>query len=248
MSKHTKYGAIVFSLCLIALYLWLSYSFIYFRIGAALLPSADNLYSYTFNENLREEIINYSVLGDSLTSGVGVTNYKQAYPYLVAEKLSNEGKSVNLKNFSYPGARTDNIIEDLLDSAIESQPKILTLLIGTNDMHGLVSLSHFENNYRIILEQLRTRTNAEIYTISVPFLCSKRLFLPPYNYYFQHRTSAYNKIIKGLSEEYDLHYIDIASESLRDSKSNSYYAADLFHPNNIVYAQWANIIYANFNR
>jgi lysophospholipase L1-like esterase len=239
-----KYLIIIIPLVAIGLYLWLAYAYIYFRIGKTALPASDTKYSYVLNTSAKtEKSLVYVALGDSLTAGVGVNNYQQSYPYLLAEKLSFNYDNFIFKDFSYPGAKTNDLINNLLTPAITSQPDIVTLLIGINDIHGRISPEVFAKNYRFILEQLQTKTKAKIYVISLPFLGAKTLLLPPYNYYFHQQTINYNKIIQNLAKTYNLSFIDLASLTAEGSKNSAYYAADLFHPTAQSYKLWATIIY-----
>ncbi len=244
-----KYFLIIGLLCVVGLYLWLSYAYIYFKIGRASLPPADTTYSYILNiSNKPEKSLVYAALGDSLTTGVGVDTYEQSYPYILAQKLSLNHSNFILKDFSFAGAKTIDVINNLLAPAIASKPDIVTLLIGTNDIHDRISPTTFEKNYDYILEQLQTKTNAKIYVISIPFLGANTLLLPPYNYYFHNQIIKYNKIIKTAAQTYKASFIDLTSPTAEASTSSSYYAADLFHPTAKTYTLWATIIYDNFNR
>lgn len=246
--SYEKALKIIIPIGVVILYLWLSYAYIYYKIGSIALPATDTIYSYTINPVNSEKSLTYTAIGDSLTAGVGVENYAQSYPYVLAQKLSAVTGNLTLKDFSYPGAKTSNIINDLLIPAIASKPDVITILIGTNDIHGRVSSEVFEENYIKILEQIQSQTNAKIYLISIPYLGSNALLLPPYNYYFHYRVNQYNTIIKSLAQTYNIDYIDLASPTVELSQHNTYYAADLFHPNAQIYELWANIIYDNLGR
>lgn len=232
-------------------YLLLANYLIYYRIQQAGLVLPDTKHIYIIGNNMTNSTsLVYAALGDSLTSGVGAEKYQESYPYLVAQKLSQRKNSqIDLKTFSYPGARTNDLIRDLLDPAIATKPDIVTLLIGTNDVHGNVGLESFGKNYEYILERLTKEAHAKIYIINLPNIGADELMLPPYNYYFKKRTQAYNKIIKSLAEKYNLHYIDLNEPTLADSKKNDgYYSRDLFHPSAKGYNIWAQIIYDNLNK
>jgi lysophospholipase L1-like esterase len=232
----------------LVIYLWTSYVYIYYKIGSTALPATDTTYSFDINPLQSENNLMYAALGDSLTAGVGVDTYTQSYPYVLAQKIAVSYDNLTLKDFSYPGAKTSNIIDDLLTPVITSQPDVVTILIGINDIHGRVSPETFNNNYRYILERLEKETTAKIYLISIPYLGSHSLLLPPFNYYFHFRVDQYNKIIKSLAHTYNLNYIDITSPTAQISQLNSYYAADLFHPNANIYALWAHIMYDNLGQ
>lgn len=113
-------------LVLIGAYLYFANGFIYYRIGAGNLASPIIKKVYIMNENSTSSGIMYAALGDSLTTGAGVNSHNETFPYKIAEQLAGGGDKVTLKNFSYPGAKTQDLINDLLDKAIAAQPDVVT--------------------------------------------------------------------------------------------------------------------------
>ncbi len=156
--------------------------------------------------------------------------------------FGGKGK-VTLKNFSYPGYRTDDLIKNLLAPAIAVKPKLTTLLIGTNDVYGFYGAEKFKKNYEFILERLTKETTAKIYAISLPFI-GAQAFLPPNNYYFERQIAEFNLIIKELAAAYGVEYIDIAEPTRAAfAENSSYYAADKFHASAAGQALWEKIIF-----
>lgn len=247
----TKKKIIYFSILLfvvnLIIYINLANAFIYFRIGEGglvnpSLVSSSNMISGTGDK------ITYAAIGDSLTSGVGADTFKEVYPYLIAEKINETGKSVSLENFSAPGAKTQDLINVLLDPAVKAQPDIITLLIGVNDIHNHIGLEQFKKNYQIILDRLTKETSAKIYLINIPRIGSNTIILPPLNFYFDVETDRYNEVIKELAATYNLTYIDLNSPT-KDllKKDGAHYSVDSFHPSAVGYKLWAQIIYDRFN-
>lgn len=244
---------IIFILSLIVafgIYLNRAYAHIYNKIAKENLKAVNQEQIYIINnfDNLKKKFT-YVALGDSLTSGVGVNNYTQSYPFLIIQKLSQEDKKYILSNRSYPGARSSDLLNNLLNASIKDQPDIITLLIGINDIHGNVSFSEFKENYENILSRLVSETKSKIYLINLPFIGADNLILPPYNLYFDLQTKNFNKIIKTLADKYQVKYIDLYSPTVDQfKKSGPHYSADLFHPSAQGYAIWAQIIYDNINK
>lgn len=228
-------------------YMWFGYANIYNRIKAGGLKVVDSQYVYTFNSTFSQEI-KYAALGDSLTAGVGTNNYEESYPYLLAEELSKNNKVI-LKDFSLLGARTEDLIDkDLLKMAIEDKPNMVTLLIGVNDVRENISEEEFKSNYTYIVKELINNTDAKIYLISIPFIGSNTLYLPPYDWYFDDRTIKFNNIIKEISSENNLTHIDIATPTeLIFKKDGIYYSIDSFHPNKDGYKILEQLIYDGIN-
>jgi lysophospholipase L1-like esterase len=247
-----KFIYIILSIAvLVSVYLFWSHWFIYYQLGKIDLqiPNTPSTYLMGTQQKTDEALV-YVALGDSLTSGLGVTDYAQSYPYLVADKLAKTtGNGYSVSNLSFPGYRIIDLINNLLPSAIEAQPDLVTILIGVNDIHGAVSKVTFEKAYRHILTELTQKTTAKIYLISIPFIGSETLLMPPYNSYFQEQTEDYNKIVKQLADEYHLVYIDVYTPTLNlFQKDGSHYSTDSFHPSAEGYSLWAEIIYDALNR
>lgn len=232
----------------IGIYLNRSYSRIYAKIDLMALISPDKQHDYVVGKET-ESKTKYVALGDSLTAGVGVDDYTRSYPYLVAKELNKkEEKQVLLKTIATPGIRSGGFTDELLKQAIESKPDVITILLGVNDIHGLIPEKEFERNYDHILDVLTKGTKAKIYVINIPYIGSAKLILPPYNYYFRSQTEDFNIILKRLATKYKVNYIDIYQPTLSMSEKKDYYAEDLFHPSSVGYLLWAGIIYDNLNK
>ncbi|MFA5771099.1 MAG: SGNH/GDSL hydrolase family protein [Patescibacteria group bacterium] len=234
----------------IIIYLWLVNWSIYYRIGSAGLKAIDIQNSYIFNKQTTgSSSLIYVALGDSLTAGAGASSYNEYYPYLIAERLADTATQVSYFNYSYLGAKTSDLINNLLTQAIVKNPDVVTILIGTNDVYDNISKTEFQRNYEIIITEIKTKTKAKINIISIPNIGVNSLFLPPFNYYYQARTANFNKIIKELTIKYNLNYIDLTTPTAQyTSKMSSYYSADGFHPSSLGYKYWSKIIYDNLNK
>jgi lysophospholipase L1-like esterase len=253
-----KYLLIVVAvIIIIGIYMNLSYSHIYKEIGGANLKSSDMKQTYLIGDDLQKESdknlsknLKYVALGDSLTAGVGVDDYEQAFPYLIAQKISENKKTrVTLKTEAFPGFKTQEVKDKLLDQVISDKPDIVTVLVGVNDIHGNISKSDFKSNYEEILNRLALETTAKIYVVNLPFIGGTGLLRFPYNFYFDWQTKQFNEVIKNLSETYNAEYIDLYSQTVEEFKrEGNHYAADSFHPSAKGYAQWAQIIYDGINQ
>jgi len=245
MKMKKPFIIIIVLILAVGLYLYLANAYTYYMFNRTALKAPAAQGSYAFNEAAAGENLIYAALGDSLTSGMGLSKYEESFPYLLAKDLSKDGSKITLQNFSYPGYRTDDLIENLLEPAIAVKPEMITLLIGVNDIHGFYNKEKFKKNYKFILERLAKGTKAKIYVISLPFIGAD-IFLPPFNYYSGRQTIEFNKIIKDLAVEYGAKYIDIAEPTkAMFAEKNPYYAADAFHPSAVGQALWEKIIFDN---
>lgn len=244
---------VIAALIFLVVYLYLASAYIYWRISHGHLLDVETSTTYMLDSILTSASSTatttvYVSLGDSLTAGVGADKYQNSYPYLVAQQLEKTGNKVILKNLSTPGITSAQLITNYLNQAIATKPNIVTILIGTNDLHNWVSNQTFKANYDLILKRLSQETTAKIYVISVPFIGSDTILLPPYDSYFTIKTKAYNILIKQLAAKYQVRYIDIATPTQSLFACDGVqYSADSFHPSSYGYKIWSDIIYDSLN-
>lgn len=236
------------SLCILtAGYLWYAHASIYWKLGSLPIFAPGDYASYTIGEQSASQIT-YIAVGDSLTAGVGVDSYVDSYPYSIATNISNDTQNaVKLVPFAIPGIRSEYVVGYFVEPIISSKPDIITILIGTNDIHGNVPNKVFKKHYREIVDRLSKETTAKIYLVNIPYIGTRNLIGLPYQYYFNWKIRQYNTIIKDIALEHQITYIDLYNDQSPQSLDNSYYARDFFHPNALGYALWAKYIYASFN-
>ncbi len=226
-------------------YLNRAYGHIYNMIGQAALKTPDKQLVYQLGAG--EKQIKIDFLGDSLTAGVGVDDYKLSFPYLVAQKLAGNGQQVKLIDRGVPGARAHYVLEALVPQVITDQPDIVVILVGTNDIHGNIKRADFKNSYNQIITEIKSKTKAKIYLANLPRLGDRQLLKFPYGWYFNRRTNIFNQIISSLAAQNQATMIDLYDQTLVPGKEPAYYSADNFHPGARGYQLWADIIYAGIN-
>lgn len=235
----------------LAIYLNRAYARIYSFIDSHYIPNPNVTKSYLIshgaNPAKEQPRLRYVAIGDSLTAGVGSPNPQRAFPYVLAELFASNGHTVEMTNLGIPGAKTADVLRYEVNQAIDLNPDYVTVLIGVNDMHGFTSLPQFAQQYAQLLDALTTRTNAHIIVLNDPFLGTRKLMWPPYRWFFDLRTKAYNDVIRGIVQSRKVTFIDLYNESKDTFKKNpDFYATDEFHPSASGYTYWANSIYANF--
>jgi lysophospholipase L1-like esterase len=241
---------IFFSLLgLFVIYFFTANWFFYHQIQMAGLQISDLKHKYVFNETATTSPgLVYAAMGDSLTAGVGLADYEQSYPYLVAQEIAGQDTKVTHLNFSYPGYKTDDLIRDMLPETIASQPDVITLLIGVNDVHNNDNRQHFRKNYENLLQQLTTKTKAKINVISIPLIGSKYSLWPGYRVYYYSKSLIFNGIIQELAIKYQVNYIDLTNSTQQYSLKPGYYVVDGFHPSDLGYQYWSQIIYDHLSK
>lgn len=247
MKKSQKVLLISISIIVIilAIYLNRAYAYIYYKIGVEHLSGQNSQQSYMVGMSPLSTLYTYVAMGDSLAAGVGTDNISQSFPYLVAEKMSMKHGPVKLVDLGVPGAKSKDVLSSQLAPAIASNPDSVTILIGVNDIHDLISVSAFKNNISETISQLKKSTHAEIVLINLPYIGSSKLIYPPYNFYFKFRTWQYNRAIAEICASMQVRCVDLYNANLEHSKDENFYASDYFHPTAQGYLLWSNIIYAD---
>lgn len=196
------------------------------------------------NLNSTNKII-YVALGDSLSSGVGSDDYKKTITYIFADNLSKT-TSVGFINLAVSGATTSDLIKNQLSEAINLNPDYITLFIGTNDIHNLVSSKKFEENINVILEKLTKETRAKIVVFNLPYLESDNLILPPYDLFFDARTKEFNSVLEKICKDKNLTLVDLYTPTKKVfSKNKDFYSEDGFHPSSEGYLLWGTLLKDN---
>ncbi|MFZ4648644.1 MAG: SGNH/GDSL hydrolase family protein [Patescibacteria group bacterium] len=240
------FGAV---LVLAVSYLLIINPLIYYRIGRGNLPYLDVSPMYKFNEQADSKPLTYVAMGDSLTYGAGVNNFKESYSYLIAQKLANNNTGVRLLPLAFPGYKSGDLLGNLLVSAVSAQPDIVTIMIGVNDIHGRVPITEFKDNYQKIITKLKSDPKTKIYLVSIPFIGDSNLMPFPYQEYFVAQTKEYNEQIKSLAKENKVTFIDITTDTLETfEKSGTHYSVDRFHPSAEGYKLFAKLIYEHLSK
>lgn len=228
----------IFAFVVILLYLNRSYSYFYGFLGKENLRPPVHDLKVDINENTGSKKV-YVSLGDSLTDGVGVSNYKESFSYLIAEKLSKKDH-IELFNLAHSGAVSNDVIIDQIPKISSINPDYITLLIGVNDIHNQVTESQFEKNYKEIIDEL-LKKNAKLIVFTIPYLGSDKIVYFPYNYILSYRTQQFNKVINKVTLEKNIQVVDLNQIKLKDDL----YSKDQFHPSSKGYLEWAKLVNVN---
>jgi lysophospholipase L1-like esterase len=157
------------------------------------------------------------------------------YPRFASAMIQDSFPDTELEfvNLGIGGNRTEHLVERLETDFIEIQPDIISIMIGVNDVwhhysHGIeTSDEQFEQNYRAVLDAIKTRTSARILMIQ-PFLLET---VDPAKQAYTEELARKQAIVKKLADEYADAYLPL-DEILHSQTEEepAYYAADGVHP------------------
>ena len=179
--------------------------------------------------------------GDSITdAGRDYRNYYdlgQGYPRYAAENLRAlfPEKELEFIDLGISGNRTGQLFDRLYPDAIALKPDIISILIGVNDVwhrhnFGRVATTdaQIELNYRTILTELKSKTNAKIVMIA-PYILDNDDFA-----LIKEQLVSVQAIVRSLAKEFADVYIpldELFEEALKTQPSPRYYSNDGVHPN-----------------
>lgn len=227
-------------------YLYFAYARFYNKIAAS-GPIISGTIVVTPNAPTTNTL-NYQVLGDSLSAGVGVSKTEDTFPYHLAQKVAtNKHVTVNLISLAQPGATSDDVLKKQTINPHLPHTAFTTVAIGINDLHNRVPLTTFRQNLTGIVASLANSTDQTI-ILTIPFLGSDDALWPPYRAYFDWQTRRYNAVIQAVAAAQHVTLVDLYAQTHAQAQTDrTYYSADGFHPSAIGYAFWGDQIYDALN-
>jgi acyl-CoA thioesterase I len=173
--------------------------------------------------------IRYVALGASDATGIGASPLTEGYVYQIERGLKDNGRSVSLLNLGIPGAQADEIEDIEVPVALESDPDIVTIFTGGNDVVGGVSPETFQGDVRAILTELKAKTAAQIFIATLPDLTKLPRFQSrPDQDVTAGRVNVFNNIIREEAQAAGAVVVELASQVVENFDVSS----DGFHPSN----------------
>ena len=180
----------------------------------------------------------YLALGDS--TGVGVGAREGGYVLRLFNRLVERRPGSKLTNKCVSGATTDDLVRGQLDSGVATNPDLVTVGIGINDIgHGL-TIDQFARNYEKILSTLQEKTHAQIVVTNIPDISSGPRIPGPMRSAYQQQIIKFNERLEEITRHYGVTVFDMYAISKDELPSHpEYFSSDGFHPSDEGYEMWA---------
>ncbi len=180
----------------------------------------------------------YLALGDSTGSGVGARN--GGYVVRLFNRLLERRPGSKLTNLCVSGATTDDLVRGQLQRGISTNPDLVTVGIGINDIgHGL-TIDEFAKNYEQILSTLRQKTQAQIVVTNIPDISSAPRIPGPMRPGYQQQIIRFNARLEEIAKRHGAAIFDMYAISKDELPSHpEYFSSDGFHPSDKGYELWA---------
>ena len=183
----------------------------------------------------------YTALGASDAVGVGAVPTSNGYVPRLADELRVAGFDVTLRNLGINGARVGDLIDDELPEALTTNPDVVTIWTGANDLIGGDDPGAFALELASLLAQLTAGTEARIYVGDLPDLTQAPLFRdgsdPDVT---KARVDAYNQRIHEAVADAGCVLVLLSTVELTDDLT----WIDGFHPSNEGHAVLAEIYWS----
>ncbi len=185
--------------------------------------------------------ISYVSLGDSTAVGVGARR-GGGYPEHLASRLRREGFSVGLTNLGMSGARIRDVFTSQVKRAIASQPTLITLGIGTNDLWRGTTLEAFAEDLERIASRLK-QTGAPLVVVNLADMALAPVARLVPSSLYEGRIEPFNGAIASVAGRHGLHVVDLYTASKEFlPRRPDFFCSDGFHPSEEGYEQWADLM------
>ena len=187
----------------------------------------------------RAGAIQYVGLGDSTGFGVGAR--EGGYVIRLFRRIEQRLPGSRLSNFCVSGATSADILGGQLDPAIKSNPDLVTIGIGINDIGRNVDLNSFATNYETILKRLKNETSARIVISNIPDISTSTRVPESLRSQSQQLIIQYNNRLESIAASHGVVLFDVFSLTREElPRHREYFSEDGFHPSDLGYELWAN--------
>ncbi len=189
--------------------------------------------------------IKYLALGDSYTIGQGVS-INDNYPNQLVNKLIDNGLELDeLKIIATTGWSTDDLLQNIYRSSLDSNYNLVSVLIGVNNQFRKIDTSVYKTQLIEIIEQAIVyagNKSENVIALSIP-----DYWYTPFGQNYPDKTSDeidwYNTYKKQICAKYKIKYYNITPISRRGLEEPELVATDKLHPSEKMYALWVNELY-----
>lgn len=183
-----------------------------------------------------DQVLIFAALGASDAVGVGASPLSNGYVFLIADSLSLD-RMVDLRNFGEIGAHSFDLVARQLGTALSSNPDLVTIWTGSNDVIGGDSVGSFAADLDRILGDLAAQTEAQVFIGDLVDLTRVPRFVAnPDPDVTSARVMAFNNAIAAAAGLHGAHVVPLSSIPITDDL----FSIDGFHPSNEGHRQIAD--------
>lgn len=175
--------------------------------------------------------VEYAAIGASDAYGKGTTDpATDNWPAVLTRTL---GPSVRLINLGIPGATVELALRDEVPIAAQTQPRLVTVLLGINDLIDGVDSSTFTRQITLLLRSLRDETSARIFVANMPDLMLMPYFANWDSFALHQEVLAWNTAIAKAASRADAVVVDLYDDWSELAANPAYVSSDGLHPSTL---------------
>lgn len=184
--------------------------------------------------------IHLVVIGDSTAVGVGATDIKCTYPWLLARHLGSRLR-VRLNVVGRSGARMADVASEFARKVVALAPDVAIIGVGANDVTHLTPLSKFSRDLTAAIREIET--SGAIILVALGPRFDSPAIPRPLRKLAQLRARALNRTIQKTAASADVAVLDLPSGIGNSfALDRDLYCPDGFHPSDRGYALWAEVM------
>jgi acyl-CoA thioesterase-1 len=193
----------------------------------------------------------YVALGASDAVGVGAADPNtQGYVPLLIARLPADAYALNL---GVSGYKVRDAVQSKLPTAINVHPTLVTVWLAGNDFRGCTPLNAYIADLNSLLDQLRSRTHAQVFVANLPDMSLLPAMRPgsqglgschqtQTTDQVRAETQTWNTAIAQAATSHGADLIDLYRAGL--SGHPEYISGDGFHPTALGYQRLADLFWA----
>ena len=211
------------------------------KMAEKLLPTIADI------EEQQPDWINFVVIGDSLSIGLGADKYTDTPGLLLKNMIAkNIDHGVNYFNFGLSGATCKDLIEQA-NFAVQVQPDIIVVFCGSNDVKGGKNLKSNLDALKKALLKLQ-ETSAEIYFIPCVDLNVVKAIPMPLRGVLGVISQNYSKVQSRVAKATGAKVLDHSVIGTEFANDPTLFAKDKFHPSSKGYKKIAEHIFEQMRK
>jgi acyl-CoA thioesterase-1 len=192
----------------------------------------------------------YVALGDSTVEGIGATSPNASYVSRLHARLRAVYPRASVVNLGLGGATSAGVVDGQLERAVLLRPQLVTLSIGPNDITGHVPVQEYERHVDTIFRRLTRETSTVVVANLLPELVATPRFRGrETSSAVAELTVRFNEALTRLARRYGVEVVDLYQPSRAEiPRRPELVAADGYHPSDLGYARWAELLWAGVER
>ena len=184
--------------------------------------------------------LSVGVLGDSSCTGPGLSGPEEIWVQRTGVHLARRGFDVSLHSVAVGGARASDLLNDQLPRLLDSDPDVVLVAIGSNDVLKGTTAGAFQRDLTSIAERL-SATNALVVLSGIGDLGTIPRLLPPLRQVIRARARQFDAIHSSVAAAFGFSKADQWTTAAAVLADPSTFTEDLFHPGPAGHAAWADV-------